>query len=76
VYYTVTIEAAPNKEAVPFSNKIKRYAVVLELLDHKLKLISLYRALSGEWIINLEELGIELRKELRRQIEVNEKSHR
>jgi hypothetical protein len=71
-YYSVTTETIPFKEAVPFGNKIKHYTVILELPGHKVKLISLYRDLSGKWITNIAELEVELRNELRRHIELYE----
>ena len=71
-YYSVTTETIPFRDEVSFGNNIKHYAVVLELPDHKVKLISLYRDLSGKWITNIAELEVELRNELRRQIELYE----
>jgi hypothetical protein len=73
-YYTVTIETVRIPEAIPFSNKIKHYVVVVDLPNHKIKQISLYRCILGEWITNISELDVELRNELTRQIELNERS--
>ena len=73
-YYTVKIETVPIAEAIPFSNKIKHYVIIVDLPNHKVKQISLYRCILGEWITNISELDVELGNELMRQIELNEKN--
>ncbi len=51
---------------------VRRYAVVLELGKGKTKLISLYRYITGEWVTDIAESEVDLRNELRRQIELYE----
>ena len=63
-YYSVLFEQ------IVYNNKmiaIHHYWIVLELSSKKN--ISLYRHLTGEWIIDFAESETDLKNELRRQIE-------
>ena len=51
---------------------VKRYDIVLVLGKGKVKLISLFRYITGEWVTDIAESDVDLRNEIRLLIEVYE----
>lgn len=63
------------KEEITLGSETKEvilYSVVIEVSQTKSKLINLYKYVSGEWITDIAESEVELRNEIRKQIQVHE----